>query len=69
MQKASPLAKKEKLAGRYYACNWDRNAMKNHYLMVQIADMIKQLYEWFYLKKNEMAVEIGPMNVDNILLF
>lgn len=28
--------------------------MKNHYLMVQIADMVKQLYEWFFLKKNEI---------------
>lgn len=37
-----------------HACSWDQNAMKNHYLMVQIADMIKQLYEWFFLKKNEI---------------
>ena len=28
--------------------------MKNHYLMTQTADMVKQLYEWFYLKKNEI---------------
>ncbi len=26
---------------------------KNHYQMEQIADFIKQLYEYFYLKKNE----------------
>ena len=37
-----------------HACSWDKNAMKNHYLMVQIADMVKQLYEWFFLKKNEI---------------
>ncbi len=35
-----------------HACSWDATAMKNHYLMVQIADMVKQLYEWFFLKKN-----------------
>ena len=26
--------------------------MKNHYLLAQISDMVKQLYEWFFLKKN-----------------
>ena len=35
-----------------HACSWNSNAMKNHYLMTQIADMVKQLYEWFFLKKN-----------------
>lgn len=34
-----------------HACSWDPTAMKNHYLMVQISDMVKQLYEWFFLKK------------------
>ena len=24
--------------------------MKNHYLMMQISDMVKQLYEWFFLE-------------------
>ena len=33
-----------------HACNHDATAMKNHYLMAQISDMIKQLYEWFCLK-------------------
>lgn len=37
-----------------HACSWDATAMKNHYLMIQTADMIKQLYEWFFLKKNEI---------------
>lgn len=37
-----------------HACSWDATAMKNHYLMIQIADMVKQLYEWFFLKKNEI---------------
>lgn len=33
-----------------HACSWDRTAMKNHYLLTQISDMVKQLYEWFCLK-------------------
>lgn len=37
-----------------HACSWDKNAMKNHYLMLQTADMVKQLYEWFFLKKNQI---------------
>ena len=37
-----------------HACSWNAKAMKNHYLMTQTADMVKQLYEWFYLKKNEI---------------
>ena len=34
-----------------HACSWDERGMKNHYLMAQISDMVKQLYEWFYLRK------------------
>ncbi len=37
-----------------HACSWNQTAMKNHYLMTQIADMVKQLYEWFFLRKNEI---------------
>lgn len=37
-----------------HACSWNINAMKNHYLMTQIADMVKQLYEWYFIKKNEI---------------
>ncbi len=37
-----------------HACSWDATAMKNHYLMIQIADMVKQLYEWFFLKAKEI---------------
>lgn len=33
-----------------HACSRDARAMKNHYLMAQISDMVKQLYEWFFLK-------------------
>ena len=35
-------------------CSWNEQAQKNHYLMEQIADFIKQLYEYYYLKKNEI---------------
>ena len=37
-----------------HACSWNAQAQKNHYLMQQIADFMRQLYEYFYLKKNEM---------------
>ena len=37
-----------------HACSFNENAIKNHYLMMQISDMIKQLYEWFFLKANEI---------------
>lgn len=37
-----------------HACSWNITAMKNHYLMTQIADMVKQLYEWYFLKKNDI---------------
>ncbi|WP_075719895.1 transposase family protein [Roseburia sp. 499] len=35
-----------------HACSWNERAQKNHYLMEQIADFVKQLYEYFYLEKN-----------------
>ena len=37
-----------------HACSWNDTAQKNHYLMMQIADVMKQLYEVYYLKKNEI---------------
>lgn len=37
-----------------HACSFNERAQKNHYLMEQIADFIKQLYEHFYLEKNEI---------------
>ena len=37
-----------------HACSWNEQAQKNHYLMEQIADFIKQLYEYYYLNKNEI---------------
>ena len=35
-----------------HACSWDVTALKNHYLMQQISDFVRQLYEWFFLHKN-----------------
>ena len=37
-----------------HACSFHETAQKNHYLMEQISDFIKQLYEYFFLKKNEI---------------
>ena len=37
-----------------HACSFNENAIKNHYFMMQISDMIKQLYEWFFLRANEI---------------
>lgn len=37
-----------------HACSWNERAQKNHYLMEQIADFIKQLYEYYYLERNEI---------------
>ena len=33
-----------------HACSHNEEAMKNHYLMTQISDMVKQLYKWFVLE-------------------
>ena len=49
-----------------HACSFNANAMKNHYLMMQTADMIKQLYEWFYLKKK--GIEKRQKNISPELL-
>lgn len=37
-----------------HACSFHERAQNNHYLLEQIADFIKQLYEHFYLEKNEI---------------
>ncbi len=37
-----------------HACSWDKNAQRNHYLIEQIADFMKQLYEHFFLEKYEI---------------
>ena len=40
--------------------------MKNHYLLMQISDMVKQLYEWFFLKKN--GIKKKQKNISSDLL-
>lgn len=49
-----------------HACSWNANAMKCHYLMIQISDMVKQLYEWFFLKKN--GIKKKQKNISSELL-
>jgi hypothetical protein len=34
-----------------HVCSWSEWALKNHYLMQQISDFMKQLYEYYELKK------------------
>lgn len=49
-----------------HACSWNAQAQKNHYLMQQIADFMRQLYEYFYLKKNK--IEKAQKNISSDLL-
>lgn len=49
-----------------HICSWDATAMKNHYLMAQIADMVKQLYEWFCLKAR--GIKKKQKNISSELL-
>lgn len=49
-----------------HACSHDMNALKNHYLIYQMADFVKQLYEWFYLKK--MGIIKKQKNISSDLL-
>ena len=49
-----------------HACSHNANAMKSHYLMTQTADMVKQLYEWFFLKKN--GIKKKQKNISSELL-
>lgn len=49
-----------------HACSWNAQAQKNHYLMQQIADFMRQLYEYFYLKKNE--IEKAQKNIPSDIL-
>ena len=47
-----------------HACSWDANALKNHYLMQQISDFVRQLYEWFYLSKNRIVKTFKKISSD-----
>lgn len=49
-----------------HACSHNANALKNHYLIQQIADFIKQLYEWYYLKR--MGIQKKQKNISSELL-
>lgn len=49
-----------------HACSHNSTAMKNHYLMTQISDMVKQLYEWFCLKAR--GIKKKQKNISSELL-
>ncbi len=49
-----------------HACSWNATGMKNHYLMTQISDMVKQLYEWFCLKAR--GIKKKQKNISSELL-
>ena len=49
-----------------HACSWNAQAQKNHYLMEQIADFMKQLYEYFFLEKN--GIKKQQKNISSELL-
>lgn len=46
-----------------HTCSWDDQAQKNHYLMEQISDFMKQLYEHYYLKKNGIEKKLCRVKV------
>lgn len=49
-----------------HACSYNAKAQMNHYLMEQISDFIKQLYEFFYLEK--LAIIKPQKNISSELL-
>lgn len=49
-----------------HACSWNEWALKNHYLMQQISDFMKQLYEHYVLKK--FGMEKKQKNISSDLL-
>ena len=49
-----------------HACSWNERAQKNHYLLEQISDFMKQLYEYYFLKKNE--IKKAQKNISSELL-
>ncbi|QAT38821.1 transposase [Clostridium sp. JN-9] len=52
-----------------HVCSWNVQAMKNHYLMLQISDTIKQLYEWYYLKANDIKKKQKNISSDLLASF
>lgn len=49
-----------------HACSHNANALKNHYLMRQISDFVRQLYEWFFLKRK--GIKRAIKNISPTLL-
>ena len=49
-----------------HACSWNEKALKNHYLMQQISDFMKQLYEYYVLKK--LGIKKKQKNISPELL-
>ena len=49
-----------------HTCSWDDQAQKNHYLMAQISDFMKQLYEYYYLEEN--GIKKKQKNISSDLL-
>lgn len=49
-----------------HACSWNDQTQKNHYLMAQISDFMKQLYEYYYLEKN--GIKKKQKNISSDLL-
>ena len=54
------------LADITHACSWDEWALKNHYLMQQISDFMKQLYEHYALEK--LGIKKKQKNISSDLL-
>ena len=52
-----------------HTCSWNDQAQKNHYLMEQISDFMKQLYEYYYLKKNEIKKKQKNISSDLLASF
>ena len=49
-----------------HACSHNANALKNHYLMRQISDFVRQLYEWYFLKRK--GIKRAIKNISPVLL-
>lgn len=52
-----------------HACSWNDRAQKNHYLMMQISDAMKQLYEHCYLKRKGISKKQKDISSDLLKSF
>ena len=52
-----------------HACSFHEKAQKNHYLMHQISDFIKQLYEFYVLEKNKIKKKQKNISSDLLASF